>query len=226
MKQAWKNLNSQIIDCCRCPRLVSHREEVLSSKGFQMEPHWRRPVPGFGDHEAWLLLVGLAPSSQGANRTGRAFTGDGSARFLIPCLWKAGLANQPTSEEALDGLQLIGCFITASVKCVPPKHKPLKTESENCFPYLIREFELLSNLKAIVALGRDGYKSVEKLLQGRIKADKFPPFAHGRRIHFEQGLSVYASYHPSPQNTQTGLLTEEMFLGLLSQVKKDSNKSE
>ena len=156
----FKKLNQCIVECRLCPRLVHYRETVPVRLAFADEEHWRRPVTGFGDPKAWLVLVGLAPSAQGGNRTGRIFTGDGSARFLIKALHKAGLANQPTSMSADDGLALLGCYMTAAVKCVPPKNRPLPSEIACCRPYLQAELALLKEATTLLALGKVAFDTL------------------------------------------------------------------
>ena len=172
----------------------------------------REPAPGYGDPEAQLVILGLAPSSHGGNRTGRIFTGDESARFLMKMLY------QPTSFFKDDGLKLKGCYITAAVKCVPPQNRPLKKECDNCLPFLKQELALLPRLKAILALGELAYKTIFPLLnKDNLKQNK-PPFKHGSFIKFD-GIDLFSSYHPSPQNTYTGKLDEEMFISLLNKIK-------
>lgn len=212
-------LEAEVTCCFRCPRLVAFRETVPSRPSWQSQPHWRKPVPGFGDPNAWLLITGLAPSAQGGNRTGRIFTGDGSAKFLIDALYRAGFANQSHSDTRDDGLLLKGCFITASVKCVPPENKPTKEEILNCHSWYEQELALLPNLKAILALGKIALETVaftSRKLHGKGPAVKF---AHGWEYAFTGLPPVYACYHPSPQNTNTGVLTMEMMLALLQTIK-------
>lgn len=214
-------LNETVIVCARCPRLVKHREEAPVKKEFQTETYWRKPVPGFGDPHAKLLILGLAPSSQGGNRTGRIFTGDGSGAFLIKMLYQVGWANQPTSLHQNDGLKLIGCYLTAAVKCVPPGNKPLPGEFANCHPYFENEFYLLKKVKAVLALGQLAFNTYKKFLIQNAHVSLFEPFAHGARIFCPGWPTLFGSYHPSPQNTNTGKLTEAMFLTLLNRIKCD-----
>ena len=148
-----KQLNACVSECRLCPRLVHFRENVPEKEKFAGQTYWKRPVPGFGDPDAYLLILGLAPSAQGGNRTGRIFTGDESARFLFKGLHKEGFANQSTSESLSDGLKLHHCYMTAAVKCVPPLNKPTPQEKKKCFPYLLNEFHLLKNISAVLALG-------------------------------------------------------------------------
>jgi uracil-DNA glycosylase family 4 len=186
-------------------------------------PHWGRPVYGFGDEEGALVVVGLAPAAQGANRTGRVFTGDRSARFLVAALHKAGFANQPTSEARGDGLEYRNAFITLGVRCVPPDNQPTPLEIRRCQPYLVEEFRLLRNARVFLALGRQAFdqtrRALEELHPG---TGRPPPFQHGLRFPLGEGRPVlWASYHPSPRNVQTGLLREESFLSVLRELRAD-----
>ncbi len=216
-------LNRVIVDCRRCPRLVAYREQVARDKrrAFRDEVYWGRPLPGFGDAGARLLIVGLAPAAHGGNRTGRMFTGDRSGDFLYAALYRAGFANQPTSVARGDGLELIGAYIGASARCAPPDNKPLPEEFDSCRPYLIEELHLLTDLRAIVALGKIAFDNVLLALAARgvdIPRPR-PRFGHG----IEHRLSDYiliGSYHPSQRNTQTGLLTAEMFDAVWAQARE------
>jgi len=211
-------LNQVVSSCRKCPRLVQFRESIPKRASYKNEVYLRRPTPGFGDPNARLLILGLAPSAHGGNRTGRIFTGDESARFLMKMLHKAGFANQPTSLALEDALRLKGCYITAAVKCVPPQNKPLKKECDNCLPFLEQEFALLSQVKAVLALGQLAYKAFFDLLSKKNLSLKKPSFKHGLSIEIEK-ISLFTSYHPSPQNTYTGKLTDNMFLDLLNKIK-------
>lgn len=211
-------LNETIAGCRLCPRLVLHRETVLTRKCYEAECHWRKPAPGFGDPNAWLLILGLAPSSEGGNRTGRIFTGDASAKFLIRNLYEAGLANQPESLHRDDGLKLKGCYLTPAVKCVPPKHHPLPIELEQCSRYLEEEIHLLPRLKCVLALGQIAFQAFKTHLSSRGVECRSLKFAHGARYELEKAPVLYASYHPSPQNTNTGVLTDESFQHLLKAI--------
>ncbi len=215
-------LNETIVQCTRCPRLVAYRETVPFRKAFCQEPGWRKPVPGFGDRDAWLLILGLAPSIEGGNRTGRIFTGDGSARFLIKALHKAGFASQAQSDTAQDNLQLKGCYITAAVKCVPPKHHPLPEEFSNCSSYFENEFFLLKNVRAVLALGKMAFDTYQSFLIRSGALQKKHPFAFGNKVLVPGWPTLYGAFHPSPQNTNTGKLTEEMFLVLLTRIQQES----
>lgn len=222
LQETLAKLHSTIVECRLCPRLVKHRESVPPRKCFASERHWRKPVPGFGDPNAWLLILGLAPSSDGANRTGRIFTGDPSAKFLIRNLYEAGFANQPESLHQDDGLKLKGCYLTASVKCVPPKHKPLPIEINRCSRYLEKELQLLPKLRCVLALGQIAFQAYKAHLFSRGIVCRSLKFAHGARYEIEGAPLLYASYHPSPQNTNTGVLTDQSFRQLLEAIRKKS----
>jgi len=206
-----KQLNEEIIQCRRCARLVAWREEVarVKRKAYRDQDYWGRAVPGFGDPEARVLVVGLAPGAHGSNRTGRVFTGDASGGFLYPALYRAGFANQPQAESRDDGLTLKDLYIAAVAHCVPPANKPLPEELDNCQPYLERVLEILQP-KVIVCLGRIAFERVLRLYSVRNPAWKF---GHGAlyRLDAAHGSWVLCSYHPSQQNTQTGKLTTAMF---------------
>jgi uracil-DNA glycosylase len=208
-------LSKEITNCHRCPRLVAYREEVgrIRRRAYCEEDYWSRPVPGFGDPAARLLIVGLAPGAHGANRTGRMFTGDRSGEYLYRALWEAGFANQPESVRREDGLRLRDAYITAPVRCVPPDNKPLRQEILLCRPFLFRELALLGKVKVVVVLGGIALDSYLSVLQdsGSVKSRAAFRFAHGAeyRTH-DGGPLVLASYHPSQQNTSTGKLTAEM----------------
>jgi uracil-DNA glycosylase len=201
-------LQAEIVNCRRCPRLVAWREEAARTKraAFRDEDYWGRPVPGFGDPAARVLVIGLAPAAHGGNRTGRVFTGDRTGDFLFGALHRAGFANQPTSRHRGDGLRLCGCYISAAVRCAPPANKPLPAERDNCLPYAARELEVLTNVRVIVCLGSYAWDAAARLLSLRPK----PKFGHGAEYDPEGGPTLLGSYHPSQQNTFTGVLTEEM----------------
>lgn len=207
-------VRDDVIACRRCPRLVAHREETARTKRrmYMDWDYWGRPVPGFGDPEAELLIVGLAPAAHGANRTGRMFTGDASGNWLYRALHRAGFANKPTSEHRGDGLELTGAYVTAVVRCAPPDNRPTAEEQHACRPFLQREFDVLRNVKVIVALGHIAYAGVWQLAKAHGAAGSRPTFAHGRVHRLAPAFpTVVCSYHPSRQNTQTGRLTESMF---------------
>jgi uracil-DNA glycosylase family 4 len=209
-----ESLNTQIIHCRLCPRLVQWREATADSKvkRFAGDEYWGKPLTGFGDPNAWLLLVGLAPAAHGGNRTGRMFTGDESGNWLFRALHKAGFANQPESMHREDGLRLKGCYITATLRCAPPKNKPTAAEISACRPFLLQELALLKNVKVVVGLGKIGFEAALKAYAdaGRITVTPKPKFGHGAKYVFD-GLTFIASYHPSQQNTFTGKLTRPMF---------------
>lgn len=210
-------LKDEVIACRRCPRLVAWREEVARTKrkAFMDWEYWGKPVPGFGDPQARVLVVGLAPAAHGSNRTGRNFTGDGSGGFLYSALYRAGFANQPESNARGDGLKLTDMYITASARCAPPANKPTTEELNNCQPFLEREIEILGP-KVIVALGRIAFDRILRLYS-EPKAGK--KFAHGAVFRLEAGPWLVSSYHPSQQNTLTGKLTVEMFDAMWAQVR-------
>jgi uracil-DNA glycosylase family 4 len=212
------SLEAEIIDCRKCPRLVAWREEVaqVKRKAFRDQAYWGRPVPGFGDPAARVLVVGLAPGAHGSNRTGRMFTGDDSGVFLYRALYKAGFANQPEARARDDGLQLTDIFISAVCRCVLPGNRPTPQEIQTCLPYLFAEMTLLTRLEGLVALGRVGFEGILALYRGRIPSEDLAnlrgSFSHGALLHLGEELPwVITSYHPSRQNTQTGRLTEAMF---------------
>jgi len=204
MKEASSlyQLNQEIINCKKCPRLYAYIRNVAKNKvkRFSGEKYWGKPLPGFGDINANLLIIGLAPAAHGGNRTGRMFTGDSSGDWLAKILYDFGFANKPTSERISDGFSLINAYITASVRCAPPQNKPLRNELDNCSVYLRDELRLLKNVKVIICLGKIAFDSYSKLLS--IKGSKF---SHGNVISHEK-LTIICSYHPSKQNTQTGRL--------------------
>ena len=212
-------IRNQVIDCRRCPRLVEYREEVARKKrkDFQDWDYWGRPIPGFGDPNASLLIIGLAPAAHGGNRTGRVFTGDRSGDFLYKALHKTGFANQPTSKSIGDGLTLKGAYVTAAVKCAPPGNTPTMDETSNCSGYLASEIDSLKDLKAILCLGQFAFNAVMRMIRNKYDLPKpSPAFGHGRVLKFGEKIPIIiCSYHPSPRNTQTGKLTEKMFLSVL-----------
>jgi uracil-DNA glycosylase len=205
----------EIVNCCRCPRLVEYREAVARDKvkRFRDWEYWGRPVPSFGLIGARLLIIGLAPAAHGGNRTGRIFTGDRSGDWLYRALYKFGFANQPTSVSRDDGLRLIDCYITAAIHCAPPDNKPLPAEFVNCRPYLLDEFQQLKKVRVVVALGLIAFKTYFNARRqlGWKNPSPLPSFGHGMAAKLEDGVTVISSYHPSQQNTQTGKLTESMF---------------
>ncbi len=199
----------EVVSCRKCPRLVAWREQVALEKraAYRQCEYWARPVPGFGDPAAELLVVGLAPAAHGGNRTGRIFTGDRSGDWLYGALYRAGYANQPTSTGLDDGLRLSGAYVTACVRCAPPANKPTPDERDNCLPYLEREIRLLNRLRVIVCLGKFAYDGVAHVLKPRRR----PPFGHGVTAPLDDGRWLLCSFHPSQQNTFTRKLTVPMF---------------
>ena len=218
----WEILREEIITCTRCPRLVRHRREVArkKKKQFMNWKYWGAPLPGFGDTQAELVIIGLAPAAHGGNRTGRMFTGDGSANFLMRALYTAGFANQPTSDHDHDGLQMENAFMTAVVRCAPPQNRPLTSELANCSAFLGRELALLSHVRVVLALGQVAFKGYLYHLKQQAASVPRVELKHGQKYSMPPGLPVLvASYHPSSQNTQTGRLTCKMMDAALGEVK-------
>jgi uracil-DNA glycosylase family 4 len=215
-------VTEEVVTCRACPRLVAWRELVAAEKraSFRDETYWGRPVPGFGDPAASLLVVGLAPAAHGGNRTGRVFTGDRSGDWVFRAMWKAGFANQPTSVAAGDGLRLTGAWVAAVVRCAPPANKPTPAERDRCMPYLARELALLAGVRVIVALGQFAYDAACRLLAVRPR----PRFGHGVEVPLSTGRTLICSYHPSQQNTFTGTLTEPMFDAVFSRARELSSE--
>lgn len=216
-------LNDQITSCIRCPRLVAHREAIARSKRRQFRDwtYWGRPVPGFGDHKARLLVVGLAPAAHGGNRTGRIFTGDRSGDWLYEALHRFGFANQPHSTHRDDGLCLADCYVSAAVRCAPPGNKPSAEEFDACRPYLLEELRLLRKLRVVVALGKIAFDQYLKACRemGRPVPSPLPHFGHGALYRLSWNITVIGSYHPSQQNTFTGKLTKPMFHSVFRQAR-------
>jgi len=207
-------LHRRIIACRSCRRLVAHRERVAREKrrAYLDWDYWGKPLPGFGDPAARLLIVGLAPAAHGGNRTGRIFTGDRSGDWLYAALHRFGFANQPTSTHRGDGLRLIDAYVTAAARCAPPDNKPTRRELDNCRPFLERELQLLPTTRVVVALGRVAFDACLAALSasGHAVPRPRPPFAHARACRLDT-VTLIASYHPSQRNTQTGMLTHRMF---------------
>jgi uracil-DNA glycosylase family 4 len=219
----WAQLNAEIVACTACPRLVQWREKVAQEKrrAFRDWDYWGRPVPGLGDRQARLVLIGLAPAAHGANRTGRMFTGNGSGDTLTAALHRAGFTNQPTSHHRDDGLQLRDAFLTAVARCAPPKNKPTGEEMDNCQGFLIRELALLSSTRVVLTLGRIAFDRYRRLLREQGATLPRLTFHHGACYRLEPPLpALVVSYHPSRQNTQTGRLTEEMLDEVFGQVRR------
>jgi uracil-DNA glycosylase family 4 len=206
-------LAEQVSCCRRCPRLVQWREEVARVKraAFSDQTYWGRPLPGFGDSQAAVLVLGLAPAAHGGNRTGRIFTGDRSGDWLFASLWRTGFANQPQSVQRDDGLRLTDCYVAAAVRCAPPANRPLPSERDNCLPYLVRELELLQRVDVIVCLGGFAWDAALRALSecGVAVPRPRPRFGHGAITQLG-GYQLIGCYHPSQQNTFTGRLTEPM----------------
>ncbi len=219
-------LTEEIVACRACPRLVAWREEVAREKraAFRDETYWGKPVPGFGDPNARLLLVGLAPAAHGGNRTGRVFTGDRSGDFLFASLYRTGFANQAESVRAGDGLKLHDAYIAAAVRCAPPTNKPTPLERDTCLPYLVRELQLLENVSVIVGLGAFGYEATWSALRaaalpGIELPTRRPRFAHGAEVEVGRA-TIVCTFHPSQQNTFTGRLTPAMLDDVFNQSKR------
>ena len=217
-----KRLGDRIIECCKCPRLVAYREQIAREKRrrYQNWHYWGRPLPGFGDPAGKLLIVGLAPAAHGGNRTGRMFTGDRSGDWLFRTLHPFGFTNQPQSVHREDGLALRNCFITAVIRCAPPKNKPLKEEIENCRPYLAEEIVLLRGIQVIVALGQIALNGLLKVIFKEGKPPREMKFGHGHEYLLTDGKILLTSYHPSQHNTQTGCLTQPMFEDIVGRARR------
>jgi uracil-DNA glycosylase family 4 len=216
-------LHEELIECRACPRLVAWREEVAQVKvrRFRDWTYWSRPLPGFGDPKAGMLIVGLAPAAHGGNRTGRMFTGDRSGDFLFAALHRTGFANQPTSVRKDDGLRLAGAFMAAPVRCAPPANKPLPQELENCAAWFDRELALLPEVRVVLALGAIAWEAVLRhyARHGVATPKPRPAFGHGAEHALRPDLTLLGSYHVSQQNTNTGKLTEAMFDRVLKRAK-------
>ena len=229
-------LNREVVACTRCPRLVAYRQEIarVKRRAYLGWEYWGKPVPGFGDPEARVLVMGLAPGAHGSNRTGRPFTGDASGNFMYPVLYETGFANQPNATDRSDGLTLKDLYITAAVRCAPPDNKPLPQELAECAIFLDRELAGLEKIKVVVALGKIGFDAYLNYLKRRLvhpstknteesgaRFNKKPYiFKHGAHYRLPDGKVLLASYHPSNQNTQTGKLTREMFVEIFKQAAK------
>jgi uracil-DNA glycosylase len=223
VRDSLARVTRDVVACERCPRLRSWCREVakVKVKRFQDQDYWGRPVPGWGDPAARLLIVGLAPAAHGGNRTGRIFTGDRSGDFLFAALHRAGFANQPTSVSRDDGLRLIDCYVAAAARCAPPANKPLPEEIGRCREYLVREWSLLGNLRAILCLGKVGQDALVAMLRsiGRVPPRPAFAFGHGLSHDLGDGLALFASFHPSQQNTFTGKLTAAKMDAVLAEVR-------
>ncbi|HXG37579.1 MAG TPA: uracil-DNA glycosylase [Bacteroidota bacterium] len=223
-RKSLAQLQEKIIRCRLCPRLVRWREQIAREKTrrFTDWNYWGKPNPSFGDPNAQLLLVGLAPAAHGGNRTGRMFTGDRSGDWLYRALYKAGFANQPTSVSRDDGLKLSNCYITATCRCAPPLNKLLPSEIRNCRPYLLRELQLLKNVRVIIGLGKVGFEAAVGSFQelGWSTLECKPKFGHGVEYALNDRVTLLGSFHPSQQNTFTGRLTEPMFDAVFRRAKQ------
>jgi uracil-DNA glycosylase len=233
-------LNREVIACTRCPRLVEYRERIAREKrrAYRDHEYWGKPVPGFGDPNARVLIMGLAPGAHGSNRTGRPFTGDASGKFMYPVLYETGFANQPNATDRNDGLKLKDVYITAAVRCAPPDNKPTPQELANCAHFLDRELGGLKNVKVVVALGKIGFDAYLNYVKRKLAhpsarnaegwgtqihgmlSRKDYLFKHGASYRLPDGKVLLASYHPSNQNTQTGKLTRAMFVEIFKQAAK------
>ena len=223
-RDSLARVSRDVVGCERCPRLRAWCGEVarVKVKRFQDQVYWGRPVPGWGDPAARLLIVGLAPAAHGGNRTGRIFTGDRSGDFLFAALHRAGFASQPTSVSRDDGLRLVDCYVAAAARCAPPANRPRPEEVGRCREYLAREWRLLPRVRAVLALGKVSQDAVVALLRqmGRVPPRKALAFGHGVSHDLGGGLRLFASYHPSQQNTFTGKLTAEGFDAVLAEINR------
>ena len=224
MSIKFKKLNKTIVKCKKCPRLVSFIKKVSTEKRKRNinENYWGKPVTGFGDINAKLLILGLAPAAHGGTRTGRAFTGDKSGEFLFKCLHKAKITNQPTSTNLQDGLKLNSAYITNILKCVPPGDKPLKKELKNCSKYFDTEISNLKRLKIIITLGKVAFDNCLKFYKKKYTVIKKMHFKHGKSYLLPDNVTLIPSYHPSPRNVNTKLVSEKMMLKLFLRAKKMS----
>ena len=221
---AIEKLSRSVVQCRKCPRLVRWREQAARKppRRYQGQTYWAKPLPGFGDPKARLLIVGLAPAVHGGNRTGRIFTGDRSGDWLYGTLYRFGFSSQSHSSNRDDGLKLRDCYITAAVRCAPPANKPTRQEFEKCRPYLVEELKLMKRVRVVVALGKIAFDSFLKAYQenGGIVPKPRPQFGHGSFVRLGDGLTLLGSYHPSQQNTFTGKLTREMFREMFRKARK------
>jgi uracil-DNA glycosylase family 4 len=216
-------LNQEIVACTLCPRLIAHCRKIGREKrrAYMDWEYWAKPVPGWGDPQARLLILALAPGAHGSNRTGRPFTGDGSGHFLYRVLHKAGFASQATSTHRGDGLELLDAYITATVRCAPPANKPTPAEIARCAPFLDREFAALTKVKVVTVLGRIGFDAYMNYLkrQGVLQSKSGFTFSHGAEYPLPGGRVLLCAYHPSLQNTNTGKLTEKMLLDVFKRAR-------
>ena len=222
MISKFQKINNSIIKCSKCSRLVKFREKISKEKRKQYinENYWGKPITGFGDINANILFVGLAPAAHGGTRTGRVFTGDKSSNFLYKCLHKTKISNQPNSDHIDDGLILKKAFITTALKCVPPGDKPLKKELENCFNFFNQEINVLQNLKVIVALGKIAFDACVYFYKSNYSFSKKIKFGHSYIYHLPNNITLVGCYHPSPRNVNTGRINENKMIKLLKKIKK------
>ncbi len=222
MISKFQKINNSIIKCSKCSRLVKFREKISKEKRKQYinENYWGKPITGFGDINAKILFVGLAPAAHGGTRTGRVFTGDKSSNFLYKCLHKTKISNQPNSDHIDDGLILKKAFITTALKCVPPGDKPLKKELDNCFNFFNQEINVLQNLKVIVALGKIAFDACVYFYKSNYSFSKKIKFGHSYIYHLPNNITLVGCYHPSPRNVNTGRINENKMIKLLKKVKK------
>ncbi len=217
-------LEQEVTACVLCPRLVEYRERIGREKrlAYKDQEYWAKPVPGFGDADAKVLILGLAPGAHGSNRTGRPFTGDGSGFFMYPVLHETGFASQPTATHRDDGQVLTGAYITAAARCAPPLNKPTPQELANCAPFLDREIAALKDLRVVVALGKIGFDAYLRYLKRAGMITTAAPYAFGHAAEYKMPNGVYllASFHPSMQNTNTGKLTAKMFAEVFKRARK------
>src|SRR6266700_3345325 len=222
------NLNREVIACTRCPRLVVYREQVAREKrrAYRDWEYWGKPVPGFGDPNARVIAMGLAPGAHGSNRTGRPFTGDASGNFMYPVLYETGFASQPTAIDRNDDMKLTDLYITAAVRCAPPDNKPLPQELAECAHFLDRELAGLEGVKVVVALGKIGFDAYLNYLKrrGLLPSRKAYVFKHGASYGMPVGKVLLASYHPSNQNTQTGKLTRKMLVEIFQEAARIADR--
>ena len=221
MSIKFKNLNNTIVKCKKCPRLVKFIKQITIKKRKQNinETYWGKPVVGFGDYNAKLLILGLAPAAHGGTRTGRAFTGDKSGDFLFKCLYEAQISNQPISKNLKDGLKLKSTYITNILKCVHPQDKPLSNEINNCSAYLYDEINNLEKIEIIITLGKLAFDNLVKFYKNKYQFNKKLIFKHGKKFKLPDGKILFCSYHPSPRNVNTGLLNKNKMKNLLNSVK-------
>ena len=222
MSIKFKKLNKTIIKCRKCPRLVKFIQKISTNKRKQNENeiYWGKPVPGFGDENSKLAIIGLAPAAHGGTRTGRAFTGDKSGDFLFKCLHSVGISNNPYSINLKDNLKLNSTYVTNILKCVPPDDKPLRNEISNCSNFFNEEFLTLKKLRVIVTLGRVAFDNCINLHKNKYQIKKKFIFKHGKKLLLPNGIIIIPSYHPSPRNVNTKLITNKMMVSLFKKAKK------